>query len=317
MGLLEVRNLQKYFPISRSKRFLKAVDGISFSIEKGETFGLVGESGCGKSTTGCLLIRLLEPTEGDVFFQGFPLYRLTKKELYHLRPKMQIVFQDPQSSLNPMLKISSIVGRPCKIHNHGRRGDVIKLVSQMLERVGLSSEYTNRYPHELSGGQRQRIAIARALIMNPEFVVLDEPTSALDVSVQAQILNLLKELQKESNLTYLFVSHNLGVVRHMCDKVGVMYLGRIVEIADTQAIFCFPKHPYTKLLLSSILTPDPHCRGRGKDLSGEVPSLQKLPPGCGFHPRCTCIMGDLCRTQRPSLTELKGGHYVACHLQNT
>jgi oligopeptide transport system ATP-binding protein len=320
LSLLEVRNLRKFFPVRRGiflkgKDFVKAVNGVSFSIEKGETLGLVGESGSGKSTTGLLLLRILEPTEGEVFFQERSLFGLSKEELHHMRPKMQIVFQDPQSSLNPVLRVSSIVGRPYKIHHQTGKKDVKELVDQMLEKVGLFREHGSRYPHEFSGGQRQRIAIARALILNPEFVILDEPTSALDVSVQAQILNLLKELQKELNLTYLFISHNLSVIRHMSNRVAVMYLGRIVELAKTEDLFSSPGHPYTQTLLSSILKPDPRDRKVFQPLSGEIPSLRNPPPGCTFHPRCTQPIKKLCRKEVPNLKDIKDGHWIACHLQ--
>jgi oligopeptide/dipeptide ABC transporter ATP-binding protein len=320
LSFIEIKNLQKFFPIrkgvfSKRKGFIKAVDEVSFSIAKGETLGLVGESGCGKSTTGFLLLRLLEPTGGDCFFDGRPLYRLDKREIYEMRPKMQIVFQDPQSSMNPMLRVSSIVGRPYKIHKPVEEGELRRLVHQMLEKVGLKPEHAHRYPHEFSGGQRQRIAIARALILQPEFVVLDEPTSALDVSVQAQILNLLKDLQRDFHLTYLFISHNLSVIRHMSNRVAVMYLGRIVEMARTESLFSSPKHPYTQVLLSSILKPNPRDRKVSQPFSGEVPSLQNPPSGCTFHPRCTYVISEKCRRERPNLEELGDGRYVACHLR--
>jgi len=317
---IEVRDLKKFFPIQKgiffkSAGFIKAVDQITFSIEKGETFGLVGESGCGKSTTGLLLLRLLEPTGGDVLFLGKSLFRLNNKELYDLRPKTQIVFQDPQSSLNPMLRISSIVGRPYKIHNHPGSETLKNIVNEVLEKVGLLPEHAHRYPHEFSGGQRQRIAIARTLILNPEFVVLDEPTSALDVSVQAQILNLLKDLQKDFKLTYLFISHNLSVIKHMCNRVAVMYLGRLIEMADTQLLFSSPKHPYTKILLSSIPKPNPHSKKPFQPFSVEIPSLLKPPSGCTFHPRCSYSIEERCVRERPNLEDLGDGHWVACHLQ--
>lgn len=319
MSLVEVRNLKKLFPVQKGiffngKGYIPAVNGISFSIEQGETLGLVGESGCGKSTTGLLLLRILEATEGEVLFYGKSLYQLDKEELYHLRPKMQIVFQDPQSSLNPMLKISSIVGRPYRIHHRPRTEDLKEKVDQMLTKVGLLPEHSHRYPHEFSGGQRQRIAIARALILNPEFVVLDEPTSALDVSVQAQILNLLKELQKGLNLSYLFISHNLSVIRHMSNRVAVMYLGRIVEMARTEDLFSSPRHPYTQVLLTSIPKPDPHHRKVFQPFSGEIPSLRNPPSGCSFHPRCNFSKEEWCRREIPDLKDLGKGHWVACHL---
>jgi len=319
LSFLEIRNLKKSFPVktsvfTRNKRYIKAVDDVSFSIERGETLGLVGESGCGKSTTGLLLLRLIEPTGGELFFKGVPFFQLDKEALHQMRPKLQIVFQDLQSSLNPMLRISSTVGRPYKIHNRIRDKDLLRLVCQMLERVGLNPEHVNRYPHEFSGGQKQRIAVARALILNPEFLVLDEPTSALDVSVQAQILNLLKDLQKDNRLTYLFVSHDLSVIRHMSNRVCVMYLGSIVELADTEQLFSSPKHPYTEVLLSSILKPNPSARGTLQPFAGEVPSLQNLPSGCVFHPRCPRVSDSCCRRERPVLRKLSDGRSVACHI---
>ena len=289
--LVEVRNLQTYFPIkrgilSRTVGHVKAVDGVSFDVERGKTLGLVGESGCGKTTVGRTILRLIPPTAGSVRFDGNDFFAPRGEELRKLRRKMQIVFQDPVSSLNPRMTIRNIIGEPIEVHNiaHGREKD--ELVASLLHRVGLDPSYAARYPHEFSGGQRQRIGIARALALSPEFIVCDEPVSALDVSIQSQILNLLDDLQKERNIAYLFIAHNLAVVEHFSDDVAVMYLGRIVEKASAHELYQNPKHPYTKSLLSAVPEPNPRPTKRRIVLTGEVPSPANPPTGCAFHPRC-------------------------------
>lgn len=318
--LLRAKNLKKYFPsregiLGGSKSFIHAVENISFYIQHGETFGLAGESGCGKSTVGRLLLRLIEPTGGRIFFDDIELSSLNKEELRKVRKNMGIIFQDPKSSLNPRMTVYDILRRPIEIHKI-IKDDKEKLdgIINILERVGLGKEHIGRYPYEFSGGQLQRISIARAIITNPDFVVLDEPTSALDVSVQAQILNLLIELQKKCNLTYLFITHNLPVLQYISDRIAIMYLGEIVELENTNEIFekkiC---HPYTASLLSSSPTPDPRRRGMEKIiLKGDVSSPINPPPGCRFHPRCPFTKG-ICKKKKPNLFEIKNGHYVACH----
>jgi oligopeptide transport system ATP-binding protein len=315
--LVEVSSLKKYFPVSlglsrRSVR-VRAVDDVTFDLKRGETLGCVGESGCGKSTLGRLIVRLIEPTEGDVRFEGESIYRLKSDALRRLRRNMQIVFQDPYSSLNPRMRVEKIIARPMEVHGLLRGNDAKDIVGKLVERVGLSKKDLDRYPHEFSGGQRQRIAVARALSLEPEFLVLDEPTSALDVSVQSQILNLLKTLQSELTLTYLFISHNLSVVRHMSVRVAVMYLGRIVEIADSQTIFERPLHPYTKALISAIPVQDPERRKERVLLKGDPPSPVNPPSGCRFHPRCPVAV-KRCEEEDPQLREVESGHFVACHL---
>lgn len=315
MVMIRVEHLKKYFPIKqgfirKNITWLKAVDDVSFDIRKGETFGLVGESGSGKSTLGRTILRLYEPTSGKVYFGDIEITSLKKAELKEIRPKMQMVYQDPYSSLNPRLTVFDIVAEPLKEHGYENLKDRIL---ELLETVGLSEEHANKYPDELSGGQCQRVAIARALALNPEFIVLDEPTSALDVSVQAQILNLLKNLQKELKLTYLFISHDLGVVRYLADRVGVMYLGQIVEIGSMEQVFDNPKHPYTKLLLNSIPIPDPKLRAtRQQPIYGEIPSPLNPPTGCRFHTRCPYAR-EICRKKEPELIEIEKGHFVRCH----
>ena len=317
MPLVEVRNLKKYFPVKgllRVKGYVKAVDGVSFNIERGTTLGLVGESGSGKTTVGKLILRLLEPTSGSVYYDGKDVFKLKGKELKEFRRKAQMVFQDPYSSLNPRMTVFQIIMEPVKVHKI-KVSDPESFVVKLLYRVGLNETHLYRYPHEFSGGQRQRIAIARVLALRPEFIVLDEPTSALDVSVQAQILELLKDLQRDFNLTYLFISHDLGVVRYMSDYIAVMYLGKIVEYGPAEEVFEKPLHPYTQALFSAIPIPDPVETRRRKRIkvSGEPPSPINPPPGCRFHPRCP-IAKDVCRREEPKLEEVESGHYVACWL---
>ncbi len=318
-ALLEVRDLVKHFPVRRGflgRRTARvhAVDGISLTLEEGQTLGLVGESGCGKSTAARTVLRLLEPTSGTVLFDGKDVLALSAEELRLLRREMQIVFQDPFGSLNPRLTVRQIVEEPLRTHRQGRRAERRDRVAEALRMVGLLPEHMDRFPHEFSGGQRQRIAIARALVLRPRLVVADEPVSALDVSVQAQVLNLLGRLQRELGVSYLFVSHDLGVVRHMSHRVSVMYLGRIVEEGPTRALFGAPLHPYTRALLSAVPEPDPRRRGRERIvLEGDVPSPLNPPRGCRFHPRCPERM-PVCEAERPVPTEVRPGHRTECHL---
>lgn len=310
--ILKVENLKKYYPVRNG--ILKAVDGVSFEIFCGTTLGLVGESGCGKSTTGRMLLRLAgEKTAGNVYFQGQDIYGLSTPRLRQLRPKMQLIFQDPLSSLSPRLPVGELIAEAVREHKIVPRQQLSAHVSRIMENCGLQPSYKNRYPHEFSGGQRQRICIARALALNPQFIVCDEPVSALDVSVQAQIVNLLKDLQRQYDLTYLFISHDLSVVEHMCDRVAVMYLGRIVEQADTDELYKNPMHPYTQVLFSAIPVPDPDKKTTHAVLNGSVPSPIDPPKGCPFHPRCPHAM-DICTHIVPSLTERAPGHLCACHL---
>lgn len=315
--LLEVKGVKKYFPIKRgifSKTVgnIKAVDGVSFQVNKGETLGLVGESGCGKSTTGRLVLRLLEPTAGEVFFAGQDIYKLGSDQLNKLRRDMQIIFQDPYASLNPRLTVEDILVEPLVIHNIGDGPSRRQRVRELLELVGLSDYHGVRYPHEFSGGQRQRIGIARALALNPKLVVCDEPVSALDVSIQSQVLNLLLELQARLGLTYVFIAHGLNVVKHVSDRVGVMYLGEIVEIADSDELYLQAKHPYSRALLSAVPVPDPDAKLERIILTGDVPSPANPPSGCKFHTRCPECM-DICKTRQPVLRPLTKQHLVACH----
>ena len=317
--ILEVNDLKKYFPIkggmlNRVQGFVKAVDGVSFKLRRGHTMGLVGESGCGKSTTGRTILRLAgEKTGGQVLFNGHEVYDLSHKEMHELRTKMQIIFQDPYSSLSPRLPISEIVGEAVREHNLVPKNELDGYIDHVMEECGLQPYHKMRYPHEFSGGQRQRICIARALALNPEFIVCDEPVSALDVSIQAQIINLLHDLQEERGLTYLFISHDLSVVEHISDAVGVMYLGGMVEYGYTSDIFRNPLHPYTKALFSAIPIPDPKAKQNRIVLEGSIPSPANPPKGCKFHTRCP-FAKDCCREVVPEQRELEPGHFVSCHL---
>lgn len=318
--LLQVNNLKKYFPskkglLSRKVDYVKAVDDISFFINEGETFGLVGESGCGKSTTGRMLLRLIEPTEGEVFYKGENILDHSKDRMQKLRKEIQIIFQDPYSSLDPRFTIGKTIGEVLDIHKVYKGKEKKERVIQLLEAVGLGAQHYNRYPHEFSGGQRQRIGIARALALNPSLLVCDEPVSALDVSVQAQIVNLMQDLQEEFNLTYLFISHDLSVVHHFCDRVAVMYIGKIVETTDKETLFNNPAHPYTQALLSAIPVPNPLHSVEREILEGDIPSPANPPSGCRFHTRCKYATEE-CKTVEPSLKDIGDGHLVACHLYN-
>jgi len=309
--LLQVKNLIKYFPIESSNDVVKAVDDVSFDILEGETLGLVGESGCGKSTIGKCILRLIEPTNGEVWFEGKNILSLDRKELRELRRQMQIIFQDPYSSLNPRLSVYSIVSEPLRIHRIGNKKERKEIVADLLKKVGIDPEYMWRYPHEFSGGQRQRIGIARALALRPKLIICDEPVSALDVSVQAQVINLLQDLQEEFGLTYLFISHGLAVVRHISDRVAVMYLGKIVEIAPAAELYGNPLHPYTKALLSAIPVPDPKIERKRIILQGDVPTPINPPSGCRFRTRCP-IATEECSVITPDLKEIEKNHFVAC-----
>ncbi|MGD9589589.1 MAG: ABC transporter ATP-binding protein [Pyrinomonadaceae bacterium] len=309
--VVDVRNLVKYFPIEDSDDVVKAVDGVSFAILEGETLGLVGESGCGKSTVGRCILRLDEPTSGEVLFDGKDIIRLRASEMQKLRGKMQVIFQDPYASLNPRHSIVSIVSEPLKIHGIGSRSERRERVADLLSKVGLDPRYMDRYPHEFSGGQRQRIGIARALALNPKFIICDEPVSALDVSVQAQVVNLLQDLQAEFGLTYLFISHGLAVVEHISNRVAVMYLGKIVEIAEARELYENPLHPYTKALLSAIPEPDPTLKRERIILKGDVPTPIDPPSGCRFRTRCPIAI-DECAAAVPELEDFGDGHQAAC-----
>ncbi|MDR0267873.1 dipeptide ABC transporter ATP-binding protein [Paenibacillus sp.] len=315
--LMKVTNLKKYFPITggvfqRTVGYVKAVDDVSFEINRGESFGLVGESGCGKSTIGRTILRLNEKTAGDVIFKGQDIYKLSKDKLRELRPELQIVFQDPYSSLNPRIKVGEAIGEALLGHGLVTKGDLKEKVIETLKICGLSDYHYNRFPHEFSGGQRQRIGIARALILNPDFIVADEPVSALDVSIQAQIINLLSDLQEKRQLTYLFISHDLSVVEHLCDRIGVMYLGSMVEMAEKKKLFSNPLHPYTRALLSAIPIPDPTFKRDRIVLQGDIPSPANPPAGCKFHTRCP-LASDICREEAPQYRNMGQDHFVACH----
>ena len=310
-ALIRVRNLVKHFAVENSDDVVRAVDDVSFDIFAGETLGLVGESGCGKSTVGRCLLRLIEPTSGEVWFENKNILNLGKQDLRELRREMQIIFQDPYASLNPRLTILSIIGEPLKIHGIGSKSEQKARVGELLKKVGLDPNYMHRYPHEFSGGQRQRLGIARALALNPKLIIADEPVSALDVSVQAQVVNLLQDLQQELGLTYLFISHGLAVVEHISQRVAVMYLGKIVEIAESRALYENPLHPYTKALLSAIPIPDPTRRRERIVLQGDVPTPINPPSGCRFRTRCPWAIDD-CAKVVPELREIKKNHFAAC-----
>ena len=316
--VLKVENLKKYFPIKagviqKTVGYVKAVDDVSFDIKKGETLGLVGESGCGKSTTGRTILRLLEKTDGKVICKGKDLHSLNKKELRSLRPEMQIIFQDPYSSLNPRITIGEIIGEALLEHNLATKAEVTDRVLQVMEVCGLAPYHIRRYPHEFSGGQRQRIGIARALVLNPEFIVADEPVSALDVSIQSQIINLLMESQEKSGFSYLFISHDLSVVKHISHKVGVMYLGSLVELAPKEELYAHPVHPYTKALLAAVPIPDPTIKKNRIILKGDIPSPANPPSGCKFHTRCPYATKK-CSEEIPEYKCVGNNHFVACHL---
>jgi oligopeptide transport system ATP-binding protein len=318
--LLNVKHLKKYFPVARGwrkeKTFVRAVDGVDFVIRQGETLGLVGESGCGKTTVGRLILKLIEPSDGKILFEGKDLAHLDKKGIRPLRRAFQIIFQDPFASLNPRMTVSEIVGRPMEIHGLVERSQRDEKVCQLLQSVGLMKAHLSRYPHEFSGGQRQRIGIARALATEPRLIVADEPTSALDVSVQAQILNLMKQLQRELGLTYLFISHNISVIRHISDRVAVMYLGKVVEMAQKKALFQSPVHPYTKALLAAVPSLDPKRKRVEVILEGDVPSPINPPSGCRFHTRCRYVLPK-CLEEDPFFHQVEGDRWVACHLYSS
>jgi len=318
MSLLEIRNLKKHFPVgegffSRGKGAVKAVDGVNLSINEGETLGLVGESGCGKSTLGRTILRLIEPTSGEINFLGKNLLALSQRELRNTRREMQIIFQDPYASLNPRMRVGDIVGEGLEIHKLAKGKAKRERVMELLHQVGLRIDHYDRYPHEFSGGQRQRIGIARALAVNPKFIVCDEPVSSLDVSIQAQIINLLQELQEKMHLTYLFISHDLRVVEHISHRVAIMYLGKVVEIAKSDTIYRDAKHPYTRALLSAVPIPDMNKKKERVVLEGDVPSPVNPPPGCTFHPRCS-YREAICSQTEPPLDFTPDGHGVACHV---
>ena len=318
--LVKVRDLKMHFPVTqgiiiqRQVGAIKAVDGITFDIIRGETLGLVGESGCGKSTTGRAMLQLYRPTAGEVYFEDQSLTEIKGEKLRRMRRRMQMIFQDPYASLNPRMTVGDIIGEPMLVHNIVKGKERRELVQELLRVVGLNPYFVNRYPHEFSGGQRQRIGVARALALNPEFIICDEPISALDVSIQAQIINLLEDLQEEFNLTYLFIAHDLSVVRHISDRIAVMYLGKIVELTGRTELYDNPLHPYTQALLSAVPIPDPVVEEQRQRviLQGDVPSPANPPVGCNFNTRCPVVM-DICKEQDPEFKEASSGHWVACH----
>jgi oligopeptide transport system ATP-binding protein len=317
--LLEVKHLKKHFPIkggvfSKTIGYVYAVDDISFTLGKGETLGLVGESGCGKSTTGRTILRLIEPTDGAIYFEGQDITNLDKSAMRALRREMQIIFQDPYASLNPRMTVGSIIGEPLEIHKIAKGAEKEERVASLLQKVGLRAEDMRKYPHEFSGGQRQRIGIARALALNPKLIVCDEPVSALDVSIQAQVINLLEDLQAEFGLSYLFIAHNLNVVEHISNRVAVMYLGQIVELASGDELYKNPQHPYTEALLSAVPIPDPTVKKKRIILEGDVPSPINPPKGCHFHTRCM-YKDKICEEVEPEFKDIGGGHWVACHFR--
>ena len=317
--LLEVKHLKKHFPIkggvfSKIIGYVYAVDDIKFTLEKGETLGLVGESGCGKSTTGRTILRLIEPTDGAIYFEGQDITNLDKSAMRALRREMQIIFQDPYASLNPRMTVGSIIGEPLEIHKIAKGSEKEERVASLLQKVGLRAEDMRKYPHEFSGGQRQRIGIARALALNPKLIVCDEPVSALDVSIQAQVINLLEDLQAEFGLSYLFIAHNLNVVEHISNRVAVMYLGQIVELASDEELYKNPQHPYTEALLSAVPIPDPTVKKKRIILEGDVPSPINPPKGCHFHTRCM-YKDKICEEVEPEFKDIGGGHWVACHFR--
>jgi oligopeptide/dipeptide ABC transporter ATP-binding protein len=315
--LLVVKGLKKHFPFkkgmfSKETGYVRAVDGVDFTVYRGETLGIVGESGCGKSTTGQMILQLLEPTEGEIWFEGRNLSTLGKAEVRTLRQHLQMIFQDPYSSLNPRMRVEEIVAEPLRVHGTHKGSELKEKVVELLRLVGLDAHHMSRHPHEFSGGQRQRIGIARALALNPSLIVCDEPVSALDVSIQSQVLNLLKKLQKELKLTYIFIAHGLPAVKHISDRIAVMYLGKIVELAERDELFANPRHPYTEALLSAIPIPDPTQRKERIVLQGDLPNPANPPSGCHFHTRCPYVQ-DVCRQTAPTLTEGTAGHFVSCH----